>query len=309
MIDLYCLGGASVDLILEAPRFPRDGEKLFVHHAGQMAGGFIANTACAAAKLGLRTAWGGLVGGDAFAQTIMRDFESFGVETSDVVFLEGSSTDFTVVFLTPNGERTILVVPVLPTPPSLTRSMKQSLKRARLGYTVFYEQDWFTEFAQLIHLGGGKVVVDMEVNTLKDIDAVKAMLRHTDLIFSSEEGLRKLTESSNADDGVEEIFSTGPGIVVITMGCRGAMLFTSKARYSTAVYDVPVRDTTGAGDCFHAAFLYGILSDWDFQRCLEFASAASAILVQKIGARVGLPTFLEVQNFMKTNQKKEIHIQ
>ncbi len=308
MIDLYCLGGASVDLILEAPRLPRDGEKLFVHHAGQLAGGFIANTACAAAKLGMHTAWGGLVGGDAFAQTIMRDFESFGVETSDVVFLERSSTDFTVVILTPNGERTILVVPVLPTPPSLTRSIKQSLKRARLGYTVFYKQDWFTEFAQLIHSGGGKVVVDMEVNTLKDIDAVKAMLRHTDIIFSSEEGLRKLTERSNADDGVEEIFSTGPGIVVITMGSRGAMLFTPNVRYSTAVYDVPVRDTTGAGDCFHAAFLYGILSDWELQSCLEFASAASAILVQKIGARVGLPSLLEVQNFMKTNQKKEIHI-
>lgn len=88
MIDLYCLGGASVDLILKAPRLPRDGEKLFVHHAGQLAGGFIANAACAAAKLGLRTAWGGLLGGDIFAQTILNDFELFGVETSDVVFLE-----------------------------------------------------------------------------------------------------------------------------------------------------------------------------------------------------------------------------
>ncbi len=309
MIDLYCLGGASVDLILEAPRLPRDGEKLFVHHAGQIAGGFIANTACAAAKLGLHTAWGGLVGGDAFAQTIMHDFKSFGVETSDVVFLGESSTDFTVVILPPNGERTILVVPVLPTPPPLTRSMKQSLKRAQLGYTVFYEPNWFIEVAQLIHTGGGKVVVDMEVNTLKDIDAAKVMLRQTDIIFSSEEGLHKLTESSTVDDGIEEILSAGPEMVIITMGSSGAILFTKKARYSTAVYDVPVRDTTGAGDCFHAAFLYGILSDWNLQRCLEFATAASAILVQKIGARGGLPSLLEVQNFMKTNQKKEIHIQ
>ena len=309
MIDLYCLGGASVDLILEAPRLPRDGEKLFVHHAGQLAGGFIANAACAAAKLGLRTAWGGLLGGDAFAQTIMNDFELFGVETSDVVFLGESSTDFTVVILPPNGERTILIVPILPTPPPLTRSIKQSLERARLGYTVFYEQDWFIEVAQLIHARGGKVVVDMEVNTLKDIDAAKAMLRHTDIVFSSADGLRVLTKSSNADDGVDEILSMGPEIVVLTMGSEGAVVFTPKARCSTAVYDVPVKDSTGAGDCFHAAFLYGILSDWNFQQCLEFASAASAILVQKIGARRGLPSLLEVQHFIRTNQKKEIHIQ
>ena len=308
MVDLYCLGGASVDLILEAPRFPRDGEKLFVNYAGQLAGGFVANTACAAAKLGLCTGWGGLVGGDAFAQTIMRDFELFGVETSDVVVLEESSTDFTVIVLPPSGERTILVVPILPTPPLLTSSIKQSLAKVRLGYTVFYEQDWFIEVAQLIHAGGGKVVVDMEVNTLKDINAAKAMLGHTDIIFTSEEGIRVVTGSKAAEDGVEEILSLGPEIVVITKGSEGAEVFTLESRYSIGVYDVPVKDTTGAGDCFHAAFLYGILSDWNLQHCLEFASAASAILVQEIGARGGLPTLFEVQKFMKTNQKKENHI-
>lgn len=304
MVDLYCLGGASVDLILEAPRFPRDGEKLFVNYAGQLAGGFIANTACAAAKLGLRTGWCGLVGGDAFAQTIMRDFELFGVETSDAVFLEESSTDFTVIILPPSGERTILIVPILPTPPPLTGSIKQSLAKVRLGYTVFYEQDWFIEVAQLIHAGGGKVVVDMEVSTIKDINTAKTMLRHTDIIFTSEEGIRKVAGGSSAEDGVEEILSLGPGIVVITKGSEGAEVFSLEARCSTAVYDVPVQDTTGAGDCFHAAFLYGILSDWDLQHCLDFASAASALLVQKIGARGGLPTLLEVQKFIKTNKKR-----
>jgi sugar/nucleoside kinase (ribokinase family) len=307
MVDLYCLGGASVDLILEAPRFPRDGEKLFVNCAGQLAGGFIANTACAAAKLGLRTSWGGLVGGDAFTQTIMHDFGLFGVETSDAVVLEESSTDFTVIILPPSGERTILIVPALPTPPLLTSSIKQSLAKVRLGYTVFYEQDWFIEVAQLIHAGGGKVVVDMEVSTLKDIEAAKVMLRYTDIIFTSEEGIRVVTGSRTAEDGVEEILSLGPEIVVLTKGSEGAEVFTLEARYSTGVYDVPVKDTTGAGDCFHAAFLYGILSDWNLQHCLEFASAAAAILVQKIGARGGLPTLLEVQKFMKTNQKKENH--
>ena len=304
MTDLYCLGGASIDLILEAPRLPLDGEKLFVNHAGQLAGGFIANTACAAAKLGLRTAWGGFVGSDAFGQAVMRDFDLFNVETSDVVFLEESLTDFTVVILPPSGERTILIVPILPTPPPLTHSIKQSLKKARFGYTVFFDHDWFIEIAQLLHSEGGKVVVDMEVNTLKDIDAAKAMLRHTDIVFSSEEGLRMITGSSSTDHGVDEILAAGPDIVVLNMGSRGAALFTSKIRYSTKVYDVPVRDTTGAGDCFHAAFLYGILSDWNLQHCMEFANAASAILIQKIGARGGLPTLLEVQNFMEINKKR-----
>jgi len=50
-------------------------------------------------------------------------------------------------------------------------------------------------------------------------------------------------------------------------------------------------------------------SDWNFQRCLEFASAALEILVQKTGARGGLPSLLKAQNYMKTNQQKEMYIQ
>jgi len=116
MIDLYCLGGASVDLVLEVPRLPMDGEKLLVQYFGQLPGGFIANTACAAARLGLRTAWGGSVGDDVFGQNILHDFEAFGVKTADVHPQKDATSDFTVVLVHPNGERTIMVVPILPTP-------------------------------------------------------------------------------------------------------------------------------------------------------------------------------------------------
>jgi sulfofructose kinase len=85
-----------------------------------------------------------------------------------------------------------------------------------------------------------------------------------------------------------------PELVLLTMGGKGAKLFTPTSRYEAKVYSVPVRDTTGAGDCFHAAFLSGLLSDWDLQYCLDFASAAAAIMIQEIGARKGLPTATQI---------------
>lgn len=301
MIDLYCLGGASVDLVLEVPRLPMDGEKLLVQYFGQLPGGFIANTACAAARLGLRTAWGGSVGDDVFGQNILHDFEAFGVKTADVHPQKDATSDFTVVLVHPNGERTIMVVPILPTPPPLHDSMRQSLKNARIGYTALYERDWFIEVAQLLHAGGGKVAVDLELNTLRDIDAAKIMLQATDIIFSNEEALRKLTGNSDVEDGIREILSIGAELIVLTMGSKGARLCTPTAQYATKTFKVSIKDTTGAGDCFHAAFLYGILSDWHHQYCLDFASAASAISIQEMGARGGLPTVSEVQDFMKNN--------
>jgi sugar/nucleoside kinase (ribokinase family) len=301
MFDLYCLGGASIDLILEAPRLPKEGEKFIVRQIGQMAGGFIANTACGAAKLGLHTAWGGMVGDDDFGQILIDDFKNFGVEINDILIEKEFSTDYTVILLSPSGERTILIIHNLPVPVQLTQQMKQNLQNTRIGYTVFYEKNWFKEVANLLHSGNGKIAVDMEVNTLTNQDNLKAMLADTDILFSNEEGLCLVAGNSDLNENINKIFTMGPELVILNMGSNGAKAFTPTEQFTTGIFKVPVKDTTGAGDCFHAAFLYGLISNWSIQKSLTFAGAASARLIQKVGARNGLPTEAEVQNFLKEN--------
>jgi len=304
MIDLYCLGGASVDIVLDVPRHPQEGEKLLAQYYGQLPGGFIANTACAAARLGLKAAWGGQVGDDAFGQKIIESFQEFGVSLEDVKPHKDSSSNFTVVLVQPGGERTILVVTILPTPPPLNEGMRSSLRNTRIGYTALYEYDWYMEVANLLHAGGGKSAVDLEKNTLLDITAAKSMLKAADIVFSDEDALQKLTGNVNVKESVKEVLSLGPEMIVLTKGGDGADAFTSTENCSTRTYKVPIKDTTGAGDCFHAAFLYGMLSDHDLQYCLNFASAASAILIQEVGARRRLPSAEEVRKFI-TKHKKE----
>jgi len=305
MIDLYCLGGASIDLVLDVPRHPLEGEKLLAQYYGQLPGGFIANTACAAARLGLNAAWGGQVGDDAFGQRISESFQEFGVSIEDVKPHKNSSSNFTVILIQPDGERTILVVTILPTPPPLNEGMRNSLSSTRIGYTALYEYDWYMEVAGLLHDGGGKSAVDLEKNTLQDIDVAKRMLKATDIIFSDEDALQKLTGNGNVEESVKEILSFGPEVIVLTKGGDGADAFTANEKYSTGTYEVPIKDTTGAGDCFHAAFLYGMISDFDFQSCLDFASAASAILIQQVGARRGLPSAAEVRKFIEKHDKEK----
>jgi sugar/nucleoside kinase (ribokinase family) len=301
MFDLYCLGGISVDLVVNAPRLPLEGEKLIVSQAGRLAGGFIANTACAAARLGLHTAWSGYVGDDDFGQTIMRDFDDFGVDIHDIIVHKDSGTSYTIILLLPNGERTILVVPTLPSPPPVNRYILKSLRSSRMAYTAFYEPDWFTQIAQTIHAAGGKIAVDMEVNTLDNIDSINNLLPQTDIIFTNEEGLRLTTAGRSLDDCVNKLFQIGLEMVVITNGKKGASVYTPSCHCSTEARDVPVIDTTGAGDCFHAAFLFGVLSNWDLQYSLDFASASAALLIQSVGARTGLPTLSQVNEFIKTH--------
>ena len=63
-------------------------------------------------------------------------------------------------------------------------------------------------------------------------------------------------------------------------------------------FKVPVVDTTGAGDCFHAAFMMGWVKEYSLEQCLRFAGAAAAIAVGHEGPRGGLPTAYEVDMFL-----------
>ncbi|HEY60802.1 MAG TPA: carbohydrate kinase family protein [Anaerolineae bacterium] len=306
MVDLYCIGGISVDLLLKIPRFPEPNEKLVVKYAGHVAGGLIANTACAAARLGLETSWSGLLGSDEHARMLMKEFALFGVNTADVIVKPDSCADFTVILLHPDGERTILIAPILPSPPPLTSIVQHALQKARLGYTIPYAFDWFEEFAGLVHTGGGKVAVDLEACAPEKGADLKAILRCADIVFYSEGGLRSFISQKSYAAGAADLLSQGAEMVVLTLGKKGALLFSHNAQYSVPAFDVSVKDTTGAGDCFHAAFLYGILANWELSRCLEFASAAAALSVQKIGARQGLPILKEVEQFLLSHSIKEI---
>ena len=68
-------------------------------------------------------------------------------------------------------------------------------------------------------------------------------------------------------------------------------------------YRVDPVDTTGAGDTFHAGFIFGFLQGWPLQRQLEFACAAAALNCTAVGARGGIQPVAQIEHFMATNAK------
>ena len=311
--DLLCLGGSSPDLILRVPRLPNRDEKLVVEFAGRAPGGLVANTACAAARLGLRVSWAGALGDDDGGRVIREGFAAFGVDDSLAVIHPGAMSDFTVILLDPSGERTILVVPTLPSPPPLTEAIRAALGQTRVAYTMPYPPHLFTPLAEAVHVGGGLVAVDVEDSSPARGDDLQAALAQSDLIFCNRRGLALATGSDDPATGATCLLERGPQCVVVTLGAQGAYAlayssFTKppvssvsrKAVVSSSVpgHNVPVADSTGAGDCFHAAFIFGHLQGWPLARALAFANAAAALSVQKVGARTGYPTRSEVENFL-----------
>lgn len=298
-IDLLCIGGVSADIILGVPAIPATGEKLLAKFISQQPGGIVSNTACAAARLGLRSAWAGTIGGDEYGRLILDGFEDFGVDTS-LVSIEGElATDFTVILLDPSGERTILVVPTTPSPPRLHDEVYQACKISKVVYLPPYPPIWFKRTADPVHAGGGLVAVDVESSSpLKGRDLVQVM-ENTDLVFCNPRGLEHITGLTDPDKGSREVLKLGPVCVCVTLGENGAIVFTRNERVYQPGFDVPVIDTTGAGDCFHAAFINEYLAGRPLEETLRFANAAAALSIQHIGPRAGLPTRGEVLTFLR----------
>ena len=73
-------------------------------------------------------------------------------------------------------------------------------------------------------------------------------------------------------------------------------------------YEVPARDTTGAGDVFHGAFLAGYFKGMDLEANIKFASAVSALKCTKVGGRDGIPSYEDTLSFMNSRTINKIQV-
>ena len=89
-------------------------------------------------------------------------------------------------------------------------------------------------------------------------------------------------------------------LAAATLGHDGVLAWDGRQLHHTAAYQVQVVDTTGAGDLFHAGFIYGLLQDWPLERQLDFACAAAAMNCMASGARGGIENVATIEGFMAT---------
>ena len=300
MFDLFCIGGASVDIEVKSARMPVQDEKMLVEFAGIEPGGMIANAACAASRLGLKTGWAGMLGGDEFGNTLLQDFNRFGVDASCAMVLENETSDFTVIILSPNGDRTILVVPANRQHLSMPARTLQAAGQSKIGYSMPLQPAIFKEYSTAIKGGGGKVAIDLEGSSPVTGRELEEVIRSSDILFCSKDGLHLAAGTPDNDEGARRLLAMGPALVVVTSGKKGAAAYTPDQAFHVKGYSVPVIDTTGSGDCFHAAFLCGLLEGWSITEALRFSNAAAALSVQGLGARGRLPTRAEVLDFIET---------
>jgi sugar/nucleoside kinase (ribokinase family) len=123
-------------------------------------------------------------------------------------------------------------------------------------------------------------------------------LPFTDLLFMNEDEARMLSASSDPARAAEAMREHGTNVVVVKLGGRGCAVYGPGPVVECPAFQVPVVDTTGAGDCFAGAFLAALLRGRSFADAAKFANAVGALTIQQLGAVEGVRSFKETEDWM-----------
>jgi sugar/nucleoside kinase (ribokinase family) len=275
---------------------PSSDAKISAQYVGRLPGGFIANATCAAARLGLDTGYIGWLGDDADGAMLADDFAQYGIRLTGLARIPGEATPFTVVMVNDDGERAIIVPSFALYHQSLNDAQIALAQQAHIVFTYPRDEQWCRTLADAAHADGGIFALDVETTAPLTGAALQRVIEYTDVLFVTDSSLA-LTEASS----IEQI--VGPHWVVLTAGKRGAYGYEPGFQQPVhqPAFHVEAKDTTGAGDCFHAAVLAARFRGASLREALIFGSAATAIKIQHEGARSGLPTWNEVEIFLRAS--------
>ena len=93
-------------------------------------------------------------------------------------------------------------------------------------------------------------------------------------------------------------------LVAATLGRDGVLGLAGGRFLYEPAFEVTCRDTTGAGDVFHGAFLYALLEGWPLARALTFSNAVAGLNCTAVGARGGIPTVAEAERLIARGKRR-----
>lgn len=262
-------------------------------------GGMVGTALVAAARLGASPGYVGIRGSDEIAALKMQYLTRYSVDVSQVVVRPGPESQVVVVYVHgETGERVFLVnhQPIVSlSPEELDR---EYITSAALLLLDSFHFEAALQAAQWMRSAGKPVVLDAG-KTSGGIDPHMAdLVTQTDVLICGSGFGSAFTGKPDLREAGLALLAAGPRLVVQTEGAGGCFTTTAKEHFHTPAFAVDVVDTTGAGDVFHGAYLYGLLQGWDIDRNARFSSAVAALKCTHMGGRSGIPTLTEVEGFL-----------
>jgi sulfofructose kinase len=303
-VDLVGVGLNATDTVIPLAHFPTPGSKTEYTERGTLLGGEIATASIACQSWGLRTRYVGRLGDDRAAALHRAAFDRAGVEARIVTVPDAHSPE-SLILVDAEGERTVMChrdAQLTLQPDDLRREWVVS---ARALLVDGYHTQAAITAAGWAREAGIPVVADLDVIRPELHD----LLPLVDYALVSRDFPAALTGEANLETAVRQMKERyGCRLVGVTLGLDGVLTWDGETMLRVAAFRVPTVDTTGAGDLFHAGFLYGLLQGGDLNEQLNFGCAAAALNCTKSGARGNIASVEAIRALIAANDRHPLHL-
>jgi sugar/nucleoside kinase (ribokinase family) len=252
------------------------------------------------ARLGHSTAIVSGVGDDDFGTCILDRFQRDGVDASHVLVVPNKATGVAFVTYFEDGSRRFLYhwdhTPAV----MARRPAVSEIAGARflhiMGCALMPNEEFRSEIFETVNLfasRGAKISFDPNIRfellggrTAASI--IGPVLDSCSILLPGERELQLLTGLSDIDAAARKLLEKPPmETIVVKRGSRGCTVYTKGVMLDVPSYKVREVDPTGAGDCFDAGFLCGLLEGLPLEECARKAAAAGALNAMAFGPMEG----------------------
>lgn len=294
------VGSINVDSILHIDNLPKPGETIKMNSFSKAAGGKGANQAVAAARSKAETSFIGRVGDDANGEFMLQQLKDNKINVDHVVVTEKEDTGQAYILLQKSGQNSIIVqagANFLVTPADVKKA-QATIQASDFVVTEFETPVPVAIEAFKIAHEAKKITILNPAPAHKEIP--EELLRLTDVITPNETESElitgiKITDTASMKESAHFYHELGIGCVIITLGSKGSFVSYQNESEQIPAFKVTAVDTTAAGDTFIGALSAELKTDFsNLHEAIVYASKASSLTVQKLGAFPSIPNRSEI---------------
>lgn len=314
VIDVLCIGTCLLDISTSGLDFDSfmENEPNLAEGIGYDCGGDANNQSVVLSRLGHRVSLLSRVGDDFIGRFLLDTAAASGVDVSHIRIAPNEPTAANNILIGANDKRIY------------------TISKNRTSRTEFCGDDVDLEIvktARLVSIGSIFVHPKLDqalytiLKTAKENGAVtcadvcpsgescslenhRDAMQYLDYLFVNEEEAKYLSGKKDREAIADYFLGLGIGTVVVKLGAKGSLVKTKTRSVFQAPFSVPCVDTTGAGDCYAAGFLSSLLRNQPLEECARFATACSALTIQKIGATKAIQSMQQIADFLQNAIEK-----
>ena len=294
------IGSANTDLTTFSDTFPRPGETIFGNSFDLGFGGKGANQAVAARLCGAEVVMVAKVGNDLFGEATVKNFASFGIDTTHVRIVSGVSSGVAPIFVEPNGQNRIIVVKgandtLKPADVDEAADALRNVDTIVLQFEIPLETVYYA--VNFAHKHGIRCIVNPapalpgDLSQLADADYFVPNETEAEVIAGI--GVHSPEE---AEKCAAWLLGKGFREVILTLGARGSLVAGPEGCELIAPFAVTPKDTTGAGDAFIGSFAVFLAEGLAEKEALSRANLYAALSTLRVGTQKSFPTRSEFES-------------